>query len=111
MPLYDPFQLEASAKEAVAQLHVAVQLSPLVTPALTIAFRIGRAILEPSHISSALIRTEAFHLGLDLGIVPVQNSRNKSHNYRAFGPILHSTSDSFEIKVTIQSAVKSNKQG
>jgi len=31
---------------------------------------------------------EAFHLGLDLGIVPVQISRDKSHNYRAFGPIL-----------------------
>jgi len=29
-----------------------------------------------------------FHLGLVLGKVPVRISRNKSHKYRVFGPII-----------------------
>ena len=33
------------------------------------------------------LSTETYHVGSDLGKVPIQVSRNKSHNYMVFGPI------------------------
>jgi len=65
---------------------------------------------EESHVGSR--STESSHVGLVLGKVPVQFSRDKSHKYRGFGPTMYiRASNSFEIKVTIQSAAKSNIQG
>jgi len=49
---------------------------------------VDRLLISYPSSPETLFFTEAFHLGLVLGTVPVQISRNKSHNYRAFGPIL-----------------------
>jgi len=57
--------------------------------------RAGRSGITPEgrsgyriHLGKLPTTTEAFHLGLALGKVPVRISRNKSHKYRGFRPII-----------------------
>jgi len=75
MPLY-------SSNEEKQGSEIAVYISNWLLNSMLLGGQMG---VRPSWWVAC---TESSHVGSVLGKMPVQFSRNKSHKYRGFGPIL-----------------------